>query len=310
MNKKLLISITIISLFVGILCSQLAIINQSSMAEIILFPFSLLAEALRNLSLKSQIGNGIAIILYIVISCIPLFTYLFIKKRILIDHLLPILTVELFIILYLLINPQTIQIPFLSWTIDIFMTTSIFSYICLRIIYIAKKADKSKLSIYFSYALHVIVIAFVFIGTLLTVLSFTNEIEPLLQPNNISANKQFTYVILLLEHVVYALPFLFNAYITNECSLLLRKLSKQAYDESILKDISKISNLSYYSVCSIIIMNLGLQIMRILCLQKISDINITLEFPFFSIIFLLTILLLSKLLAENISLKKDNDLFI
>ena len=310
MNRKKFVCTTIIFLLLGIFCSQLASITSSSVTEIIAFPFSLIAKVLRNLSLKNEVGNIIAIVLYCVISCIPVLLYIFLKKRSKLDLYLPILSCELFIILYLLINPQAIQIPFLSWTLDIFMTTNILSYISLKVIKIAKEADKNILSLYFAYALRFIVIAFIFIGIFMNILSYTNEIQPILQPTYISKYKQYTCFILLLEHLVFAIPYIFNAYITNECSLSLQKLSKQAYDETLKNDIHKITNITYFSIITIIITNLILQMLRILFLSKITDINVALEFPFFSIIFLLTILLLSKLISENIDLKKDNDLFI
>lgn len=78
------------------------------MNQIFTTPFEWIAVWLRKLSLSGNSGNCIAIILYIIICCLPAIAFLLLclrKKKIRADYLLLVCSAALFIGIYLMINP-------------------------------------------------------------------------------------------------------------------------------------------------------------------------------------------------------------
>jgi len=72
--------------------------------KILTFPFTLLGNALRSLSLSGTIGNIAAIVLYLAIAALPLL-FKWKKKWQKEDWLLPVTSVLILYVLYYFINP-------------------------------------------------------------------------------------------------------------------------------------------------------------------------------------------------------------
>lgn len=100
------ITVTVIAFFTG---AVLSLLTGTLSAERIAEPFILLGNAIRNLSLGSASGNIAAWIILIFLSCLPLAGVLW-KRKSKMNILLVLCGVEIFILLYYLVNPGSITI--------------------------------------------------------------------------------------------------------------------------------------------------------------------------------------------------------
>ena len=96
-------------------------LNASNVSSLYLFllPLILIGDGLRALSLSSTIGNIAAIILYVILSLLPLSLALIHKfkgkKLLKSDSLLVLISASTFAVLYLFIHPQIIPSLFNSY---------------------------------------------------------------------------------------------------------------------------------------------------------------------------------------------------
>lgn len=125
------------------------------MNQIFTTPFEWIAIWLRKLSLSGNSGNCIAIILYIIICCLPAIAFLLLclrKKKIRADYLLLVCSAALFIGIYLMINPG-LMTPYFRYSIpmiNLAISTSLWSificYIILRVLAMIRYANEINLA--------------------------------------------------------------------------------------------------------------------------------------------------------------------
>lgn len=125
------------------------------MNQIFTTPFEWIAVWLRKLSLSGSSGNCIAIILYIIICCLPAIAFLLLclrKKKIRADYLLLVCSAALFIGIYLMINPG-LMTPYFRYSIpmiDLAISTTLWSificYIILRVLAMIRHANEINLA--------------------------------------------------------------------------------------------------------------------------------------------------------------------
>lgn len=64
------------------------------------------------------------------------------------------------------------------------------------------------------------------------------------------------------------------------------------------------------SVCSVMLAQIGVNVLQLLLAGQIRTSSYSLSLPLLSVLFLLLMLLLSQFFAERGRLKRDNDLFV
>ena len=110
MKRKLLFALLAAEAVFCLLFSFLQARFSGWFSTLVAFPFEQIGAGLRVLSLSGGIGNGIAVVLYIVLSLIPAALFLRLRQReetCKADFLLPVLSVLLFAVLSRRPDPET-----------------------------------------------------------------------------------------------------------------------------------------------------------------------------------------------------------
>ncbi|WP_426350567.1 hypothetical protein ACPWSR_04790 [Alloiococcus sp. CFN-8] len=291
-------------------------------SSVLAFPFEQIGYILRALSLSGAIGNGVAIVIYILISLSPsLFFYYSYKKRKLFpeDGLLLIVSALLFAVLYLMINPSMMDTYFLGspdHLVDKALIGGIlYSVLCgygvLRILRLLFVADVSKLQQYLIrllYLLNVIFVYIIFGASFGRFLDSVNKLE--LGNTGVQGDLGLSYVFLAIQYVVDVLPYLLNVLIVFAAIALLKELGSDRYSEITATKAQKLSRLCGTSLIITVLSNIAFNLLQFAFAKSLRVINGSIQIPLFSITFVLAALLLAQFIKENKQLKDDNDMFI
>lgn len=282
---------------------------------IIAFPLEQIAYGLRYLSLSGRTGNMVAIILYVILSLIPLL-FLLRKKRHWEDLFLVLLSAHLFLSLYCMINPGLIgqhMIVTLGEQFEKTLLGSMFysflaAYLILRLIRSFSVADRPQLVWY----LHILLCAFCFV---LIYAVFSDGLSGLLYSFEVlregnTGNEHLlgaSHVFLTLRYLIDALPYLLDILIVFAIQSFLR--AEQNAEEAILA-ANRLSKLCCTSLVLIVVSTAVYHLAQLLFLKQLHQSSVTVELPLFSLLFILAVLLVTQYIKENKELKDDNDLFI
>lgn len=281
----------------------------------IAFPLEQISFILRQLSLSGPVGNGISILLYAVISLSPLL-FLLRKNRHWEDLFLLLLSGQLFLSLYCMINPGLISrelILSLGEAFEKALMGSMFysllaGYIVLRMVRSFFAADRPQLLRYLRVFLTgacVILVYVVFADGLSGLLKSFQALQEGNQGNEHLLDT--SYVFLTLRYLVDALPCLLDIFIIFGAQALL--CAEPNTDEAIYA-ANRLSKYCGKSLVTLVLSSAAYHIFQLLFLKKIYQSSITVELPLFSLLFILAVLLVAQYIRENKELKDDNDLFI
>ena len=285
-------------------------------------PFVWAGTALRSLSLSGGAGNITAIVLYAVISLLPVFTLLLIRRKRKPhpeDALLVLLSVCLFGVLYLMINPGLIT-SFLgeiggSEISQTILCTCVYSvlvgYLILRVLRLFFAGITEKLQKYLSVMLALLNALFVAVafgglfGDLLD--SFA-----LLRESNQGFEDQLglSYGFLTLQYLAAALPYALDIAVAFSAMDLLVELKRARYSETAIARAHSLSRLCGKVLAVTVLSAMGFNLLQLLFARQIHNISFSLDIPLLSVAFVLAALLLARYIEENKRLKDDNDLFI
>ncbi|MEG0019990.1 MAG: hypothetical protein RR728_05530, partial [Oscillospiraceae bacterium] len=112
MKNKLLYLILLLEALVCLWLGTIPQIFMENFTHILAFPFEQIGDGLRSLSLSGSMGNAAAILLYIIVSLLPL-AFLLVRKPFKFypeDTLIALSCLSLFFVLYQMINPGDIAI--------------------------------------------------------------------------------------------------------------------------------------------------------------------------------------------------------
>lgn len=286
------------------------------------FPFEQIGEGLRWLSLSSGFGNVVAVVLYCAISLLPI-AFLFVarKRRKLRaeDGLLALLSVLLFVVLYLMINPGLISMMAIEIAVQHsdkallgLVVYSVFcGYLILRALRLFSAGSAEKLFSYLSIMLYLLNALFVYqifgscFNELLT--SITK-----LQAGNVGSEYLLpvSYFFLGLQFLVNALPYLLTVLVVFAALRLLDELRAERYSAGTVAATKRISRLCATALVIMVLANISFNLLQLLFTKSLMVGNITVEIPVLPICFVLLALLLTRLITENKRLKDDNDGFI
>lgn len=292
--------------------------------DIFAFPFEQVGKGLRVLSLSGMIGNVIAIVLYIFVSIIPFGIYLYMrirKKEKKIDLLLPLLSCFLFEMLYFMINPGLMP-EVLAGTGKGLWGGTFYSflvgYLILRVT-IGVKKDIVSLQKSLRIVLYSIMILFAWSVLAEVFLSLPASIEAVKRMNTAVGDPfsgysgpglLMTYVFLILKSLITALPNGLCAVIVFFCIKTLNVLLEERYCEKADEFVKKVASLCKKSLVLVLVASMGFNFMQLLFSSQLYHINLEINIPIFTILFLLTIHMMASYIEENRKLKEDNELFI
>jgi hypothetical protein len=286
------------------------------------FPFKQIGIVLRKLSLSGGIGNVLSIALYIVISLVPLFVLFIFKKRrglYLEDSLLVVLSAVLFAVIYLMINPGMIGNCLGIVTDQIIVKvllggvtySVLFGYIILRILRFFFAADTNRLQKYLKALLCVLNILFVFLAFGVQFGNLLDSFKSLRIGNTGNESSLgMSYVFLVLQYIVNALPNVLNVLVVFAGLNLLNELASDRYSEATVDAATTVSRLCGLVLTVTVISNIGFNLLQLVFVKELRVVNGIVQIPLLSTAFMLATLLLSQYIRENKQLKDDNDMFI
>jgi len=316
---------------VGLLSAEalacvLVIILQTSFtgvfSAVMAFPFEQIGMGLRSLSLSSGLGNAAAIVVYFAASLLPIAALVVLRKKRKLcaeDGLLGLLSAVLFAVLYVMINPGVINtltngaaIQSVGKAVLGGMVYSVLAgYFILRILRLFSNSETSMLVRYMSVMLSLLNALFVYsiFGT-----GFNGLLNSIAELRAGNVGNEYllgaSYIFLVLQFVVDALPGVFNILVVFAVLQLLEEMRSDRYSAETVTSTRRVSRLCSTALVTMIIANIGFNLLQLIFAKSILVINSSVQIPVFSITFVLATLLLTRLVTENKQLKDDNDMFI
>lgn len=283
--------------------------------DIAAFPLEQIALGLRYLSQSGAVGNVIAIVLYVLISLIPL-VLLLQKKWQHENWFLIVFCLHLFLALYCMINPGLIVkkmplslgLEFEKTLLGMMFYSFLLGYLIIRMVRSFFTADRPKLIQHLRILLGAVcfILMYVMFGSCLADLIDTIEV---LQKTN-RGNELLlgtSYVFLVLQYLLEVLPYALDVMIIFAVQRLLQ--AEKHSDEAVLA-VDQLSRRCGSALVAIVISHAVYLVLQMIFLQNIYYSQINVSFPIYSLLFVLAVLLAAQYVRENKQLQEDNDLFI
>lgn len=276
------------------------------------FPFEQIGLLLRWMSLSGGAGNVIAIVLYVLLSLLPLLAGLRQLRRdpAADNWLLVLISGCLFGVLYLMVNPGMLPIPLGETVGKAVLGGTIYSllaaWLVLRIVRQARAAEQPQLMQVFRILL--VGLACVFVaeaaaGELGTLLASVKQ----LRETNTDGGIGLTCAVLTLGWAVDALPCVLNVGVLYAA---LDLLEAQRYSEDAVAAAELLARRSSRMLAVVVLANGGFNLLQLLLAARLRQLSSVVLVPVFDVAFALAMLLLARLMRENKQLKDDNDLFV
>lgn len=298
------------------------------MTTIITFPFEQIGIALRDMSLSGAAGNAAAIIIYAVLSLLPVAAWLILKKKKKArkaDYMLFLLSATLFYVLYYSINPGLFQTS-INGAGGLYLSGIFYSvvvtYGVIRIQSMAMNGGKEtiqrflKLFLYLLAVLFAVVVLLELGVTLPAAMETTKESYEstmafaALVGTEISVHPEIMYGLTIMESVVKAVPYALDIVIVFEALKLLKELQKDWFSEASVKASERLAGVTGRILVIISVIGLIFNICHLFGRNYVTASKLVVEIPVLSIIFLLAVLLAARYIRASQELKTDNDLFI
>ncbi len=314
-----------------VVCLLLAITTRgggsSGYSSLMKFPLAQLGSILRSLSLSSQLGNIAAIILYISIGFLPL-AYLayrhYRKKKGLEDILLPILSLLLFMILYLMINPSLINRWFGPLTFPgvslagmgksilggVFYS-ALAAYLILKAIRNIEQRDTDKLLDILAYLFYIAMAIGIFSVFYLGVGTLAMDIQALKDANTDPAIwLSPSYLFMILAFILENTPTLLLIYIFIVAIRLVEALRVDRYSDEVIASSKKVFRLSKFALLFIMVGNLAFNLLQVICSKYLYNVAYKTLVPLNLLGLSLLMLLVGRYFSQSKQLHTDNQLFI
>lgn len=299
-------------------------------ASAITFPFEQIGWGLRKLSLSGMAGNLLAILLYVAISLIPVLVYVKIyqdKQHCKADLILFFLSVFLFAVLYLMINPGLFYAE-LPKGGKVVLGGTFYSVLCGYVILrVLKKSMDAKTDglqkgvQILLYALIVVLVYAIFGGY---IGSLPTEIRTLQDANSDSLTSMLpdlftegvhdeltvTYIFILLRCIVNIIPLAFDILIVYRTIQFMDAIFADRYSETSVLSCQRIADLCVTALQVTVITGMLFNVLQILFHKSLRQVDTVVYVPILSIIFTVVALLIARYIREDQKLKQDNDLFI
>lgn len=280
------------------------------------FPMEQIGQLLRSLSLYSAWGNTVAIALYIILCSIPFLIYGYLKRKHVCmreDGFLIIIGIYSFIMMYFMVNPNLFPCVIPNGTQIMFGSvfySMLCTYLMIRLLTIWKNADMAglhrEIQRYLSvlFVLFIVIIVFACGGDVIEKMNTVREGNTGLSPFNL------TYLFLILQGVVRAVPYVFNMMITRYAKKAVTLLAADDVFEEAMCAVTHLSKVCINSLKISMLSTLTFNVLQLFFQHKLYKTEFSVEIPIFSLVFILAVLLFARYVQEYQKLKQENDLFI
>jgi hypothetical protein len=288
----------------------------------IAFPFEQIGMGLRALSLSGGFGNAVAIAIYFLVCLLPAGVLIMVRKRRELhrdDWLPALLSAVLFGVLYLMVNPGLITeilgmaaSPPVGKAILGGMAYSLIAgYLILRVLRLFAAGSIQTLERYMAIMLGALNVLFVFMAFGACFSDMLTSISSVQAGN--SGNEHLlggTYVFLVLQYLVNALPYILDIIVVFAALALLGEMRKERYSAGSVRAAERMSGLCVKALIITTFTSIIFNLLQLLFASYLMVINASVRFPVMSILFVLAALLLTRFVSENKRLKDENDSFI
>lgn len=299
-------------------------------------PFAQIGAGLRALSLSGGVGNAAAILLYVLLSLVPMGVLVWLGRRRSLaaeDSFLLVLSLFLFVALYFMVNPG--KIPGLmvgtkeTAAAQLAVGQSLFggtvyaillAHLVLRLLRRFRGADRQQLQDDLAVLLGGLAVCLVFVIFGAGFAGFWGECSALLQTGegpafgvtttSLAVERDGLLVLAFLRWVGEMLPYFLDIVVILAVLDLLGAMKTDRYSEETLARAHWVSRLCAGSLAASLVTTVVLNLGQLLFLGELTRVSIQVVFPITAVAFLLGVLLVVKFLEENRVLKEDNDLFI
>ena len=313
MSRKKLVLIMIAA---AVLLGALALMTDlfpAWLSSILAFPLEPVSLGLKALAETGRIGNGAAVMLSAALILLPLFFALRLRGK---DKRpeaisLVMLSGVILVALYGAWNPGAFRnrlfsqteeyVSALHMTLSLSVWVVVILFFVLRLIRLFRAGHRAQLLRYFRCLLYAlcIVLSAGFAGSLVS--GIVKLFKGLPTPEDTALH--------VLELLVSLAAFLLNVAVAFRMLDLLDTAATEE-QEGLPEAASRLSRISCTALACTVFFTAALHIIRIALFPNLTDIKATAEVPLASIIFVVVILLLSRLLTENKELRDDNSMFI
>lgn len=315
MKKKLFLSALAATAVISVLLTLFRGFLPNLFTTLAAFPLEQIALGLRHLSLSGGAGNVLAIVLYVIISLVPL-AFLLRKKNHPEDWFLVLLCLHLFFALYCMINPGLIVkkmalslgVEFEKAILGLMFYSFLLGYLVIRMVRSFFAANRPGLIRYLRILLGAVcfVLVFLIFGSGLADLIDTIHV---LQETNRGNERLLgtSYVFLVLQYLLGVLPYALDIVIIFAVQRLLQV---EKYSEDAVSAVEQLSRLCGTSLVLMVVSHAVYLVLQIIFLQNIYYSSVSMSIPIYSLLFVLAVLLAAQYIRENRQLQEDNDLFI
>lgn len=317
MNRK----VGLILLLAAFCCLGLGCIGTGSagtaLAALAAQPFSLIGGWLRALSLSGGAGNLLSILLYVLLSALPLAAAaikLFRGQAQGEDLLLCLLSIQLFISYYLFINPALLPCPALPGMGGMLLGGGIYAvliaWLIMHLVRRFRRAQELQLLQALTALLYLMIGVLLFSAFCLGFSQLLEGMQALGAQNTGADDLGLTYLFLVLAYIVDILPAVLEILLLLFTVSLLRKTAADHYAPETLAAARRVSDFCGFSLIITALAHALLALLQLIFSSRLHQMDMTLRIPFSDMALLLLALLLTRLLSEGKRLRDDNELFI
>ncbi len=303
-NKALYIALGIFSA----LCAVVALTagGEALLQELLLGGvYVRVGGALRQLSLSGGAGNAAAIIIYIVLCCLPLVLGakgLARGKRE--NWLLAAMSAALFPVIYLAVNPghlagwrEGMGVSLLVSGMGNCCSGLLLAWAVFRILRVSRETESLRIFR---------VLLWLLAAALCCAVCGVSLAELRTKLGSFDMQSQFA----VLGFVVGALPLVLDIVLVLRGEALLAAFELDRHSEETAGHAESLSRLAAFSLKLTVLVSLGYNILQLMFLRSLTDISIDMDIPLLPLALALAALLLSRLIKENRALKQESDMFI
>jgi len=289
--------------------------------DIISFPFSQISGILRWLSLSSDLGNVVAIVLYIGISSIPLILLLKKYRNLSVvkeDVLLLVLSILLYISLYFMINPREmtdiiVRSGLESFGVVILSSVNyivIIGYVILKLLRRFSNNETGRLlndlsiAIMFTSAIFVIAICAV------TPFNVIGEIKAIRVTNTELSGLTMSDIFIVLKYLVISLPTFFGVVISFKTLDMIDEIKIDRYSSQMIKEARALEVVCQKAIIVSTVSVIAFNVIQLLFAKSLIKADFKLTIPITSILLVLITMLLTRFFTETKEIKEEIDMFV
>lgn len=317
MKRKLsVLVLSILFLIFGIMQPE-----GTTLLGAIIFPFTVIAELLRSISIANGYLNALAVLLYAIITLIPTLLMIYkvkIKDIIIYEYyMLPILSIFLGLTLYYFINPHILYNGLNDIVQEVTPSESIsgletilksgvaYLFYSILAIYIVTKVTFSKK--YQSIQVLKSLIYIIVITILLSILtvSLSNTIANV-KNTEIIQEKVFEIMVYIFSLIVSTLMI----YILEKVRDTLIDFHNDGFNKIVITSLNNLHRLSYIILITLFATQFATNLYQFIVLEYLLNISFVFNVPIYILLLTIFIYILSRYVTKAVKLKEENELII